>query len=256
MFGIKERRRERVRARPVPPEWRRIVDTNVPYSRTLMAAERDELLACVQVLLDEKDFVGAGGLEIDDTITVTIAAQAAVLLLGRDHDYYPRLRSIVVYPHSYRAPVSRMGITGQVEDGVEHRLGESWHAGTVVLSWSSVQQGAINPSDAENVVFHEFAHQLDAEQPRSAGAPDLGDRRLYAAWAEHMGDAYRELIDDLERHRRTLLSDYAATNAAEFFAVLTENFFERPNALHGRYPEIYELLASHYGQDPRGRTPR
>jgi len=256
MFGFKRRRRERVRSQPFPPEWDEAIEEHVPYYALLDDPERAELRGHIAILLDEKEFVGAGGLEMTDSIRVVIAAQAAVLLLNRDHDYFPRLRSIVVYPHTYQAPMEQIGESGILETSTSHRLGESWAHGTVVLSWNGVLGGATNPVDARNVVFHEFAHQLDSEQPNSAGSPRLPERRLYAAWARHMGEAFGELRDDLEEHRKTLLNDYAATNAAEFFAVVTEYFFERPNALRKRYPELYALFARYYAQDPAERTPR
>jgi len=255
MFGIKKRRRERVLAQPFPPGWARAIERGVPYWRLLTEPERVELRGHVQILLDEKEFVGAGGLEMTEEIAAIIAAQAGVLLLNREHDYFPKLRSIVVYPDTYRAPATREGLTGQAEETVERRLGESWAAGTVVLSWAGVLRGAADPTDAHNVVFHEFAHQLDAEQPRSNGAPRLGSGRAYAAWAEHMGDAFRGLVDDLEQHRRTVLDGYGATNAAEFFAVVTETFFERPHALREQHPELYALFVAFYRQDPAERLP-
>lgn len=256
MFGFKRRRREKVRAQPFPPEWEEAIDEEVPYWRLLDEADRAELRGHVQVLLDEKEFEGAGGLEMTDRIRVSIAAQAGILLLGNDHDYFPKLRSIVVHPAPFRSQVTRIGITGYPETGWQWRSGESWGLGTVVLAWSSVLEGAANPNDAHNVVFHEFAHQLDAMAPQSSGAPALPDRRMYPLWAEHMGEAYRGLLDDLEHHRRTILDDYAATDAAEFFAVVTETFFERPNALKLRHPEVYDLLARFYVQDPASRTTR
>ncbi|MCP4867477.1 MAG: zinc-dependent peptidase [Proteobacteria bacterium] len=252
---MKKRRRERVKAEPFPNVWEEAIVEHVHYWELLNEADRAELRGHVQVLLDEKDFEGAGGLEITDEIRVVIAAQAAVLLLHREHDYFPRLRSIVVYPHAYEAP-GQDDRPGEIGEGAQGRLGESWLHGTVVLSWNSVLGGATNPVDAQNVVFHEFAHQLDSELPSSAGAPRLPQRKLYAAWARVMGEAYEELHEDLERHRKTLLRDYAATNAAEFFAVVTEYFFERPNALKRRYPELYALFARYYAQDPAERTPR
>lgn len=256
MFGFKRRRRERARVAPFPAAWEEIIEEEVPYWRLLDDGERQELRGHVQILLDEKEFEGAGGLEMTDRIRVSIAAQAGILLLGGDHDYFPRLRSIVVHPAPFRSQVTRVGITGQPELSWEWRSGESWGLGTVVLAWSSVLEGARNPVDARNVVFHEFAHQLDAMEPHSRGAPLLRERSMYRLWAEHMGDAWRQLLDDLEHHRRTILDDYAATDAAEFFAVVTETFFERPNALRTRYPEVYQLLAGFYAQDPAARTSR
>ena len=256
MFGFKRRRRERIKAEPFPSEWEEIVQEEVPYWGMLDDAERAELRGHVQVLLHEKRFEGGGGLEMTDRVRVSIAAQAGILLLGDDHDYFPLLRSIVVHPAPFLSQVTEIGITGQPETREVLRAGESWGRGTVVLAWSSVLEGAVNPNDARNVVFHEFAHQLDSMAPHSSGAPALHDRGFYRLWAEHMGDAYRTLLDDLEHHRRTILDDYAATNAAEFFAVVTETFFERPNALRVRFPEVYDLLARFYTQDPAARTRR
>ena len=108
---------------------------------------------------------------------VTVATQAALLLLHRKHDYYRGLRTVIIYPEPYFAPAQHKGVTGVPVEAHELRLGESWQAGRVVLAWSSVLHGAKNVSDAENVVFHEFAHQLDAEEPYSAGAPKLPERR-------------------------------------------------------------------------------
>ncbi len=256
LLGGKRRRREEAKARAFPPAWEEAIQARVAYWQLLDEREREQVRGHVQVLLDEKEFVGAGGLEMTDDVRVVIAAQASILLLDRDHDYFPLLRSIVVYPAAYEAPAGRLSPTGLIEETVEARAGESWARGTVVLAWDSVLGGATNPVDARNVVFHEFAHQLDQEQSRSDGAPLLPERSMYAPWAREMGDAYEELQDDLDHHRRTLLRDYAGVNAAEFFAVVTEYFFERPNALQERYPELYDLLVRFYGQDPAARTSR
>lgn len=256
LLSSKHKRRERLRAQPFPAAWEEAIEEHVAYWKLLDERERDQLRGHVQVLLEEKRFVGAGGLEMTDEVRAVVAAQASVLLLDRDHDYYPKLSSIVVYPAAYQAPATRLGGSGLAETSVEARAGESWARGTVVLAWNSVLGGAHNPVDARNVVFHEFAHQLDSEESRSDGAPRLPEPAMYAAWAAEMGDAYEELQEDLDRERRTLLRDYAAVNAAEFFAVVTEYFFERPNALQKRYPELYDLLGRFYGQDPATRTTR
>ena len=256
MFGFTRRRRERLLAEPFPDAWEEAIARNMRYWGLLNEDERAEIREIVQVLLGEKSFEGAGGLEMTDAIRATIAAQAGVLLLGREHDYFPKLSSIVVYPKSYVAPVGDSQQFGVVQQSAQARLGESWARGTVVLAWSSVVEGGLNPNDARNVVFHEFAHQLDAEQPHSSGAPDLPERAMYPRWAEAFGEAYRELLEALEEQRRTVLDEYAATNAAEFFAVVTETFFERPNALMRAHPEVYVLLAEFYRQDPAQRTTR
>ena len=253
MFGWKKRRRRKLRARPFPEAWCEILRRNVPYFSDLDDEDQRELLGHIQVFLAEKPFEGCGGLEITDEIRVTIAAQACILLLHRETDYYPKLRTILVYPHPYVVRGQRRDEAGFVVEREEVRLGESWTHGAVVLAWDSVKKGAADPGDGQNVVFHEFAHQLDAESGATEGAPVLEHRALYGPWARILGREYARLIEDLEEHRQTFLSTYGAVNPAEFFAVVTEAFFEQPRALRRRHPELYEQLAGFYRQDPASR---
>lgn len=256
MFGLKEKKRQRLRERPFPPSWVQILEQNVAYYPKLTPEEQAELRGHIQVFLDEKPFEGCGGLQINDEIRVTIAAEACILLLGRETDYYPDLRSILVYPHPYRAPHTRHLPGGIVVEGVQGRLGESWQKGYVVLTWDEVQRTAHNHNDAHNVVFHEFAHQLDSQSGGEQGVPALPNRAMYAAWSRVMESEYQHLLHDLERHHKTDLDAYGATNPAEFFAVITEAFFERPIPLKRRHPQLYELLATFYRQDPAQRIKR
>jgi len=250
MFGLKQRRRRRLRQRPWPTQWRQIVAKRVPYVATLSADDRRKLEGLVQIFLAEKQFEGCGGLTITDEIRVVIATQACILQLHRDGDCYPQLRQILVYPHTYVAHDIRPQPDGTVIEGPQARLGESWTRGSIVLAWDAALGGAADIHDGHNVVLHEFAHQLDAETGSANGAPILPMRSMYVAWARALGQAYQSLIDDLDRHHRTLLGEYAATNPAEFFAVATENFFERPISLARRRPALYEQLALFYNQDP------
>lgn len=254
MFGFKRRRRERLKKQAFPPEWLKIIERNVPYYLTLTPAEQQELQGHVQVFLHEKRFDGAGGLAITDEIRLTIAAQACVLLLHRETDYYPDLYSIVVYPHHYFAEKTVRNPDGTVSEGMEARLGESWHRGEVVLSWNDVLHGAHDPHDGRNVVFHEFAHQLDSEDGTVDGAPKMPKHSMYLPWARVLTKEYKQLIEDLEHHRRTCLDNYAATNPPEFFAVVTEMFFENPYRLKKCHPELYEQIKGFYRQDPASRT--
>lgn len=250
MLGRRTRRRERLRQRPLPDGWIAIIERNVPYYRTLNASDRRELHGHIQVFLAEKRFEGCGGLELTDEIRVTIAAQACILLLHRDTDYYPSLRTILVYPDPYIARVARR-LPGGIEiEGREVRLGESWVAGAIVLSWDDVLRGAADVHDGHNVVFHEFAHQLDAESGSANGAPDLPRRSMYIAWARVMKAEYAHLLDDLAHHRDTVLDGYGSTSPAEFFAVATECFFEKPVQLEKTHPALYDQLKLFYRQDP------
>jgi len=253
VFGfLKKRRRARIRAEPFPPEWLAIVQRNVPMFARLSEADRDELLRRVRVFIAEKNFEGAGGLTMTDEVRVTIAAQACILLLRLDDDdYYPRLRSIVVYPSAYKVPRVEMdGVIEREHDAVH--LGESWGHGTVVLSWNSARHGAADPRDGKNVILHEFAHQLDQEDGAADGTPELERLAFYAPWARVLSEHYLALRKAARTGRKTLLDQYGATNEAEFFAVASECFFERPVQLRLRHPELYDELSGYYGQDPAG----
>lgn len=255
MFGFRRRRRERLRARPFPPDWLAIIERNVPAYHRLPPEDQAELRAHIQVFLAEKRFEGLAGLEMADEIRVTIASQACMLLLHRETDYYPTLRTIFVYPHAYVAQSKRIGPGGVVTEGEDVRLGESWHRGSIVFSWRDVLQGGANDHDGRNVVYHEFAHQLDGESGSEEGAPALPSPSMYGPWARVLSREYQQLLDDLEHHRRTLIDQYGATNPAEFFAVVTELFFEQPAALRQRHRALYDQLAAFYMQDPASRQP-
>lgn len=253
MFGIKQRRRRRWRSQPLRPEWIEIIQRNVPYYQYLKPDERTELHGHIQVFLHEKDFEGCGGLEITDEIRVTIAAQACILLLHRKTDYFPLTSSILVYPHHYFAFTSRQLPGGIVQEGIQGRMGESWKRGPIVLSWDDVLRGAADPNDGHNVVLHEFAHELDGESGAMEGTPPLPDATMYRTWARVLSNEYQGLLHDLEQNHRHLIDSYGATNPAEFFAVITEAFFEKPIQLKKLHPELYVQMCSFYQQDPASR---
>jgi len=247
---FKSSRRDRLRTLPFPGEWERIVERNVSAYAHLSAEDRRELLGHAQVLLAEKHWEGCAGLELTDEIRVTIAAQASILLLHRDTDYYPRLTSILVYPSAYVVPGERPVGGGIWEEGEEVYLGHtSSHLGALVIAWDDVIRGARTFNDAENVVFHEFAHQLDFEDRSVDGTPLL-ESRQYASWARVLGAEYEALQRAADDATPTLIDQYGATNPAEFFAVVTELFFERPAALRARHPALYAELEAFYKQDP------
>jgi hypothetical protein len=254
MFGFfRNRRRKRLRQEPLPDAWWGIIDRRVPLVAQMSDADRKELGGHVRILLHEKTFEGCAGLEITDEVRLTIAAQAAVLLLHRDADYYPTLRTILVYPSAYVASHKRQLPDGTIVEGDQVRLGESWHRGALVLAWDNVVQSAANPGDGHNVTLHEFAHQLDGRATGMDGAPDLPSAARYREWARVLGGEYEQLVDKVHAGHRTLLDAYAATSPPEFFAVATEAFFEKPEALQRQHPELYDELAKFYKQDPAGR---
>jgi len=248
------RRRRRIRARPFPDEWRRIVRRAVPYCKLLTPEEQHELEGHVQVLLEEKHFEGAGGLEMTDEVRLSIAAQAALLLLNRgEPDYYPGLSSIIVYPASYVAPAKQQRPDGTIVEGPQARSGESWLRGNVVLSWRDVRHGAGDEGDGRNVVIHEFAHQLDGATGETNGAPPMPSAEASREWSRVLAREFDELRAQLRHTPRTFLGRYAATSPAEFFAVATEKFFEEPIELRERHRDLYEQLKSYFRQDAAER---
>jgi Mlc titration factor MtfA (ptsG expression regulator) len=255
MAGWLQRRRHRaIRAAPFLDAWRDIIDANVAYVAVLPPDDREALFKDVQVFLAEKRFEGCGGQVITDEVRVTIAAQACVLLLHRDDDdCYPNLGTIVVYPSSFVVPGGHRDARGVVDEASQARLGESWSHEIVVLAWDSVRAGAKNAQDGDNVVLHEFAHQLDQDGDGN-GAPILPTRAMYGPWARVLGQAYEDLLADIEQHHRTLLDPYGAKNPAEFFAVATETFFEKPHAMQRDQPALYAQLQAFYAQDPASLT--
>ena len=252
IFGfLKQRRRRWLQAQLFPKEWLVTIERNVLFFHRLSATDQAELLGHTQVFLAEKRFEGCDGLEITDEVRVTIAAQACLLLLHRKTDYFPRLLTILVYPSTYLAE-DRRHVHGHVwQEGKMARLGETgrW-LDAIVLAWDAVRSGAADPSDGKNVVLHEFAHQLDYENYAEDGAPALATRDQRLSWQEVMRAEFASLRAADETGIPTLLDTYGATNPAEFFAVSTEAFFERPRALRARHPKLYAELRSYFHQDP------
>jgi len=251
MSGIfRRRRRERIRQQPFPPQWLDVLDRNFPRYRRMPPEDQAELRGLIQIFLAEKRFEGAGGLELTDEIRVTVAAQAGLLLLHRETDVYPGVDSVIVYPDEYVATARARDDSGIVEERGQVRLGETAGRGAVVIAWDAAARGAVDVRGCRNVVFHEFAHELDAEDGTFNGAPVLPDGSMYGAWARVLGDEYRELQARVARHLPTDIHPYGATNPAEFFAVATECFFQQPAGLRARHPELYEQLVTFYRQDP------
>ena len=252
VFGFSKRRRRRnLRAQPIPPAWKPILTRNLPVYRRLPPADQAELLSHVQVFLAEKRFEGCGGLELTDEIRLTIAAQACLLLLHRKTDYFPWLITILVYPSLYQGEEER-SIDGHIWEREEWtRLGHTARRlRSLVIAWDAAKAGAGDPSDGRNLVLHEFAHQLDFEDYATDGAPVLATRAEYREWARVMTKEFAALRAADEAGTPVLLDTYGATNPAEFFAVSTEAFFERPRALRASHPKLYAEFSRFFRQDP------
>lgn len=245
----RQRRRRRAVAAPFPQPWCAILRREVYLYQHLPDTLKEQLHNDIKLFLAEKTFEGCGGLTITDEMKVIIAAEACLLLLNRPVRMFPHARAILVYPHPYVADtVVPLGTHYTTQPSV--RAGESWQGGDVVLAWDYVAREAASPADGQNVVLHEFAHQLDQEDGHADGAPRLESRSRYAAWARVFSAEYQQLLHDIAHHRPHVLDEYGATNPAEFFAVATEAFFERPGALHKRDPLLYEQLQQYYQLDP------
>ena len=233
-----------LRSKPFPREWEKYLDDNVKLYARLPKELQDELKGYVNLFVATKHFEGAGGLEVTDEMRVTVAALASLLLLNRKTRNYPKLRTVILYPSAY--------IADPETDTV--RLGESWNDGEVVLSWNHVTSSSNDVRSGTNLVLHEFAHRLDQEDGAGDGVPDLETEAQYYTWAEVMSSEFKRLKSSVEKGYKTLIRPYGATNAAEFFACITENFFERPHQLKKKHPEIYRELQAFYHLDPAGWT--
>lgn len=243
---LKKRRWERLRAEPFPPEFIPILTANVPVYHRLPDDLRAQVHGHINVLLSEKHFEGCNGIEITDEVRVTIAGEAALLILNRETNYYPELVTILVYPDIFYADVEDN--EGHiVSEYKEDRSGESWDMGVVILSWKDAVEHASTGRGGYNVVLHEFAHVLDMENGAMDGFPKLRSREEREEWRKVFTEAY----DRFERAgRRSVVDEYGAGDPSEFFAVVTESFFERSIALKREQPALYNLLSRYYCVDP------
>ncbi len=247
---LAERRRTRLRSLPFPATWRRILKHRVPYFHLLPTDLQLKLKGHIQVFIAEKTFIGCDGLEVTDEMRVTIAAQACLLILNRTRGYYPKLREILVYPASFIVDQEHTDGIGVAHQARRLLSGQSWERGQVVLSWHDTLAGAATPDDGQNVVIHEFAHQLDQETGAANGAPALGRRAHYRRWSRVLGTEFRHLRTALSQQQATLIGDYGATDPAEFFAVISEVFFEQAQRMASEHPALYRELARFYRLDP------
>jgi len=241
------RRHQHLRMQPFPRAWARTLQRRVPLTQRLPPPLRRRLLGTIQVFIADKPFIGCAGLEVDDEMRVTIAAQACLLLLGQDGEAcYPRLRQVLLYPKAFVVPRRQVLPGGVVSEQPQALAGESWAQGQVILAWSEVRAGAADPDDGRNVVLHEFAHQIDQDGGEADGQPwraDAASRQRFAAVMEAAFARQQEAPSQL-------IDAYGASAPAEYFAVATEAFFERPQALADEAPQVYAELARLYRLDP------
>lgn len=244
-------RRSRIRRQPFPAAWREVLRRRMPAFARLPADLQLQVKKHIQVLVAEKPFIGCAGQVITDEVRVLVAAQAALLLLNRPAGYFRNLRQVLVYPGAFvveRSQGDELGLTHETRRALS---GESWQQGQLLLSWDDVLAGAAEPNDGHNVVIHEFAHQLDQERGHANGSPWLGRRDGYARWQRVLSAEFAALQGQLARGEvPPVIHPYAATNPAEFFAVVSEHFFEQPAALAAAHPALFAEFARCYRTDP------
>lgn len=247
LFIYPEQRRRRVSSRPFPARWQQQLDEQMVLYRRLPEKRRDKLHSDIQLLLDQVEFYGCAGLELSEPMKVLIAAHGALLINGLSVAYYQKLQAILVYPGAYR--VNELQQDGDVLSHSEQdRLGESWHAGRLVLAWDTLAGEAGSHDSRSNVGLHEFSHQLDQVDGASDGAPPLASGEV----AQHWQQVFTEAWERRRRHHGggSIIDEYGATSPAEFFAVASEAFFLHPALLRDEEPELYQCLGGFYGLDP------
>jgi len=244
---FKQARRRKLLASPFPGEWLDVLARNVGHYALLPEPQQKRLRDKLRILVAELRWEGCKGLVVTEEMKVTIAAQASLLLLGDDDYYFDRIPSVLIYPGAF-VRATRFGRRSTVEEETA-LLGEAWHRGSVILSWPSALHGGRFPRDGQNLVLHELAHHLDGLDGEMGGSPPMSTARL-VTWRDALTSAMRQLEEEEERGEEELIDPYGLTNQAEFFAVSTECFFERPVELRERYRFWYDHLSKLYQVDP------
>ena len=229
--------------------------TLLRYSFLGRLEERDQaaLREMATLFLADKEFHGAGGLEVDDQMAVAIAAQACLPVLKLGLEWYSAFKGIVVHADVVLARREVMDETGVVHEYDEELTGEAMEGGPVMLSWRDVEDSDESADWGYNVVLHEFAHVLDMRDGVADGVPPLPNRSAREQWLSILDAQYQALCDAVDRDEETLLDPYGAQAESEFFAVATETFFTLPRELRAQHPSLYALLAEFFQQDPAMR---
>lgn len=251
LFWLPKYRLQRAIARPFPRHYAEILRKNMPVYTRMPADLQMQLKRLIQQFLHQKKFVGCDGLTITDEIRVTIAAKACLLLLNRPTPVYPNLSFILAYPSAFIVPRSEVEDGGLVTHGNQTLLGESWDDDRVILAWDHVRRSNSNLAPGFDVVLHEFAHQLDSESGSTNGAPYLMSKARYERWSSVFLQEFALLQEAAQHQSASVIDHYGATSPAEFFAVATEAFFEKSQALDRERPALFAALREFYCVDPR-----
>lgn len=222
----------------------------MPIYRNMTDSERQTLEKQIMWFLAHKEVIGCDGLTVTPDMALVIAANACLLVLNKPWPLYPNVKQILLYPSAYYANETNKDSAGLVSYHEVVRQGESWPGGTLVLSWHDVLEGNRLPQDGHNLVFHEFAHQLDQQTGATTGTPALKNKSMYQRWKQEFSRAFNLLKTQLAYGMPNFIHRYGATNEAEFFAVLTETFIEQPHQLKAYDASIYHLMSEYYEFDP------
>ncbi len=250
MIFFTEMNRNRLISEPFPEQWREYLNAKFRVYKLLSDDDRRKLEDDLRIFIAEKLWEGCGGLELTDEMKVLISAQACLLNLHRQHNFYSNVQTVLVYPTAYRSRQKRMLPGGVYTEEESALLGESWQSGPIVLSWRDALDGAMDPDDGHDVVYHEFAHKLDGTDQEMDGVPLLENNDQVDDWAAVMSKEFEQFTERVHHGYKTLIDPYGATNGAEFFAVATETFFEEPVALRDSHPDLYRVLKGYYHQNP------
>ena len=228
--------------------WREAT-RGLSFMKSLSSREEEKLKDLVILFLADKQFAGVGGIEVSDAMRVSIAAQACLPILELGLDWYSGWTGVVLYPGDFRVRRSELDEDGVLHEWEDELAGEAMPGGPVVLSWD-----AATHDTSINVVIHEFAHKLDMLSGAPNGVPPLHAGMSRRAWQAALNEAFEGFCDALERGRDTWLDPYAAEHPSEFFAVISEAFFQQPKETRRRYPDFYDQLKLFYKQDPASRV--
>ncbi|WP_120632855.1 zinc-dependent peptidase [Ruegeria sp. EL01] len=244
----KSQARKSLLAAPLTTHQSNLIESHVPIVRRLPSELRAKLDGKVNLFLDQVTFFGCDGLEVTEEMQLSIAAQASLLVANNDM-WYDSLTTILIYPNAFKSRQTKHSGYVVTEKEVV-RTGESWNRGPVILSWEHSQQGALNEHDGQNVVFHEFAHQIDDLSGSTNGVPVLSAGQSFDEWESTFLTAYNAHVCAVEAGQPSVIDPYGAEGHEEFFAVAVEVFFEKPQALKKEIPEIYEQLEKLFHLDP------
>jgi Mlc titration factor MtfA (ptsG expression regulator) len=231
-------------------EWSSLLEHH-PILKGFSPGELERLRELVSVFLRVKRFEAAKGIVLAEHMKAVIAVQACLPVLNLGLEWYSNWKTVVVVPEHFAGKARSVDPAGVVHEWEDLRIGESWTRGPVVLSWADVERSGW--ADGFNVVIHEATHRLDQLDGAMNGRPALHSEMSPEEWQQVFTAAYLRLGQRLGRGRSGSVSDYALTNPSEFFAVVSEMFFERPHALLREYPHVHRLLREFYRQEPDKR---